>query len=412
MRLPLKNDFLSGQWLRAAGHARAGGADLAECFLAAERVKETDPETWRSAWLRLADQVAAEAAKSAAAGCDVSAHGGWLRAANYYRAAGLFLLQREEATRLWDVLRRQREAFAAAIAVMPGWGEALGIPHEDAELHGYFFRAAAKRPRPTLIMTGGYDSTAEEAYFFSGAEALARGYNFVCYDGPGQGRSLEAGLFFRPDWEAVMTSVLTAVEARPEVSADRIVSMGLSFGGYLAPRAATGCASLAALLADPGQLSLLEEARTRLPGPLARALPDGDRTLLGVLGRILDWRLRDPIKGWALRRGLFVHGVETPLDYMKALAEYTSEGRLDRIRCPVFIASAEADAIGATAKRLYDQIGAPKTFQRFRVEEGAGEHCESGARSLFNQRAFDWLAATLAVDAEREARPLADGSQK
>jgi alpha-beta hydrolase superfamily lysophospholipase len=407
MQLPLKNDFLAAQWLRAIGHTAAGGADIGECFVAAERVKESNLESWRSAWLGVADQVEREATRSAAAGCDVSAHAAWLRAANYYRAAALFLLNRRDAPRLRETMSRQREVFAAAIAARPGWAESLEIPYEGRLLHGLFFRAPRATSSPTVIMTGGYDSTAEEAYFFSGAAALARGYNFVSYDGPGQGRALDDGMVFRPDWEAVMSSVLAVVEPRPDVRADRIVSMGLSFGGYLAPRAATGCKTLAALLADPGQLSVLDEARSRLPGPLASALPDGNKVLLGALERILAWRRRDPVKGWALRRGEFVHGVETPLDYLKILAQYTSERRLDRISCPVFVASAEADAIGATAKRLYDGIKQPKTFQRFSVEEGAGEHCEGGARSLFNQRAFDWLASAL-TEVPTEAPETAD----
>ncbi len=398
MQLPLKNDFLAAQWLRAIGHTAAGGADIAECFAAAERVEELDTESWRSAWLGVADRVEREAARSAGAGCDVSAHAAWLRAANYYRAAALFLLNREDAPRLRETMGQQRETFAAAMAARPGWAEALEIPYEGRSLHGLFFRAPGDAPSPTVIMTGGYDSTAEEAYFFSGAAALARGYNFVSYDGPGQGRALEEGMVFRPDWETVMAAVLAVVERRPEVRADRIVSLGSSFGGYLAPRAATGCHTIAALLADPGQLSVLDEARSRLPGPLARALPDGNRLMLRALERILAWRRRDPIKGWALRRGEFVHGVATPLEYLKMLAQYTSEGRLDRISCPVFVASAEADAIGVTAKRLFDGIKQPKTFRRFSVEEGAGEHCEAGARSLFNQIAFDWLASVLTAE--------------
>jgi hypothetical protein len=36
-----------------------------------------------------------------------------------------------------------------------------------------------------------------------------------------------------------------------------------------------------------------------------------------------------------------------------------------------------------------------KTFSTFTAKEGAGEHCEVGARSLFNQRAFDWLDGVL-----------------
>ncbi len=58
-------------------------------------------------------------------------------------------------------------------------------------------------------------------------------------------------------------------------------------------------------------------------------------------------------------------------------------------------ARAEGDALGATADTLYNALKGPKILQRFSVAEGAGEHCESGARGLFNQRMFDWLDPTI-----------------
>jgi hypothetical protein len=36
----------------------------------------------------------------------------------------------------------------------------------------------------------------------------------------------------------------------------------------------------------------------------------------------------------------------------------------------------------------------------FKAEEGASEHCEMGARSLFHQRMFDWLDETLKYHTE------------
>ena len=402
MAMPFKDELFRGQWLRTAGHAGAGGADLGECFAAADAIREPDAESWRSAWMRLSDRLAQEGEASLKAGRGTSAGGAFLRASNYARAAALFLLDGKGGARLRDLYRRQRDLFEAAVAAGAVPGERLDIPYEGKRLRGWFFPAAGAAPRPTLIMTGGYDSTAEEAYFYSGPAALARGYNFVCYDGPGQGGALiEDGLLFRPDWEAVLSAVLDAVARRPEVDAARIASMGMSFGGYLAPRAATGCPTLAACLADPGQYSLLEETRTRLPGPLARALPDGSPFLLDLIDRLARMRLNHPTKGWAIRRGLFVHGVERPIDYLKLTAQYTLEGRVERIACPTFIASAEGDAIGATAGMLFERLTCPKRFQRFLVSEGAGAHCESGARGLFNQRAFDWLDSVLAGDGER-----------
>jgi hypothetical protein len=106
--------------------------------------------------------------------------------------------------------------------------------------------------------------------------------------------------------------------------------------------------------------------------------------------------MKQPTAGWAIRRGLWVHGVERPLDYLRLAAEYTLAGRAEMIRCPALISSAENDQIGATARMLYDALEGPKAFQRYTAAEGAGAHCESGARTLFNQRAFDWLDEVLA----------------
>ena len=99
-----------------------------------------------------------------------------------------------------EAYRRQRAAFESAVGLMQPSAERVVIPFADRSLHGYVFRAAdGNQRRPTLIITGGYDSTAEEAYFFSGAAAVARGYTCLVFDGPGQGAAIiEDGIVFRP----------------------------------------------------------------------------------------------------------------------------------------------------------------------------------------------------------------------
>jgi pimeloyl-ACP methyl ester carboxylesterase len=392
MSFTFRDALFNMQWLRTAGHAYAGGADLGECLAVARGIREPSAESWRQAWLAIADRVYAAAEASLAAGHDVSAYSGFLRASNYYRSAYVFLFGPGPDPRLVEAYRRQRNAFRQALAARPGWGDLIDVPFEGKILHGYFFAAPGTAPRPTLIMTGGYDSTAEEAYFFSGAAALARGYNFVCFDGPGQGSALiEDGMVFRPDWETVVAAVLDRVNQRTEVDEARVALMGLSFGGYLAPRAASGNPTLTACIADPGQFSLLEEVRTRLPGFLGRQLPDGNRFVLEAIDALIRLRLGHPTKGWAIRRCMWVHGAERPIDYLRLTAQYTLEDRVEQIRCPTLITTAEGDSIGATAGEMFDRLVCQKEFQRFSAAEGAGAHCESGARALFNQRAFDWL---------------------
>ncbi len=392
-----KDSLFDAQWLRAAGHAGSGGAEISECYAAASEIREPDAEGWFKAWRRLAEGVLLTAEKSRASGRRVSALGAYLRASNYFRAAYTFLAGAPVDPRLVDAYRRHRAAFEAATALMIPTAERIAIPYGGAALHGYLLRAADDGvPRPALIITGGYDSTAEEAYFFSGAAAVARGYTCIVFDGPGQGAAIiENGMVFRPDWEAVIGPVLDYAVTRAEIDPAQIALAGISFGGYLAPRAASAEPRLAACIADPGEFSLLEEFKSRVPGLVARELPDGNPLLLALLNFILRRRMRHATAGWGIRRGLWVHGVNTPLDYVRLTKDYSLEGRAERIRCPTLVCCAENDDIGVTARKLYDALTCEKTFIAFTVAQGAGEHCEAGARSLFNQRAFDWLDTVL-----------------
>jgi pimeloyl-ACP methyl ester carboxylesterase len=397
MPLVFKDELFDAQWLRAAGHSAYGGAEINECFVAARSIRDRDGEGWYQSWNALAARVRAEGDASLAQGNGVSALGSYLRAANYFRAANCFLIGRQVDPRLVDAYRKHRLAFEAAIELMPVKGQRVAIPFEGKTLHGYVFRPANDTtPRPTLIINGGYDSTAEESYFFSGAAATARGYNAIVFDGPGQGAALiEDGLVFRPDWENVVTPIVDFALTLPDVDAHKIALLGVSFGGYLAPRAASAEPRLAALIADPGEYSLLEEFKSRMPGFFARGLASGNLLALAILRIVLARRLRHPTGGWALRRGLWTHGVKNALDYVRLTADYSNIGRADRIRCPTLVCRAENDDIGVTAQALYDALTCTKAFMTFKTSEGAGEHCEAGARSLFNQRAFDWLDDVL-----------------
>lgn len=66
-------------------------------------------------------------------------------------------------------------------------------------------------------------------------------------------------------------------------------------------------------------------------------------------------------------------------------------GYAERITCPTFVANAEADDISASAPQLVAALRCPHEFRTFTTAEGAGDHCEAGARTLFHARAFAWL---------------------
>src|SRR2546428_4643046 len=56
-------------------------------------------------------------------------------------------------------------------------------------------------------------------------------------DGPGEGETGER-MSIRPDYEAAVTVVLDALRDRPALDLRRIGAVGVSLGGYYAPRAA------------------------------------------------------------------------------------------------------------------------------------------------------------------------------
>jgi pimeloyl-ACP methyl ester carboxylesterase len=147
---------------------------------------------------------------------------------------------------------------------------------------------------------------------------------------------------------------------------------------------------LAACIADPGQWDLLEAMRAGLPLP-----PDGRGRLPEIapadLEALLGQVRSNPYPDWTVRRALWVHGLDSLADYLRATAAYSLEGRAERIRCPTLVAWADGDPIARFAERLYAALQCSKALVRFTAAEGTGGHCEEMVRSLFHQRTYDWL---------------------
>ena len=393
----MKDELMNAQLVRAIGYAPYGAADFGECVATASRISGTDLGAWYREWFATASRISDLAVASAAAGERVSARSAFFRASNYFRTAGLFAMGSPLDARLVEAHRREVENFRAGAELLELPPLIVDIPYDDSMLPGYFFPAGNDGTlRPTLILVNGYDGTAEELYFTNGAAALERGYNVLTFDGPGQGSMIiDRGVPFRSDWEKVIAPVVDFTLTLPGVDPARIALMGLSFGGYLAPRAATGEHRVAACISDCGPYDLFDASASRLPGFLAKQLPNGNQMLLGLLDWLVAKVMARPTAGWALRRNLMVHALTDPLAYFRMAPEYSLKGRENLIECPTFVCSAEGDDLSVNAPRLFEALRCPKEYVQFAAGDGAGEHCESGARTLFHQRAFDWLDRIL-----------------
>jgi hypothetical protein len=133
-------------------------------------------------------------------------------------------------------------------------------------------------------------------------------------------------------------------------------------------------------------------AIARSPEPLAKGYEAGDAAARAALAEILDGLAKKPTSGWGLRRGVVVHGVDSPLAYFDVMKDFRLDGYAQTVSCPTLVTHAEGDAIGASAPQTFDALTVPdKQLITFTAAEGGGDHCEAGARTLFDARAFGWL---------------------
>ena len=89
-------------------------------------------------------------------------------------------------------------------------------------------------------------------------------------------------------------------------------------------------------------------------------------------------------------------GNHTVGNIFKMFQAYSLADVAKDIQCPTFVAEAENDRRRGGAKDLFNALQRQKEYLLFTASEGAGEHCEAGARELFFQKMFDWLDPILA----------------
>jgi len=398
MKVIFDDDQFSFQLLRVLGDAANGAADIGECLSTANRIKEGDFESWHDEWVRTARRIHAVADANLAAGHRVSAREAYHRASNYYRAAEFYLHGDPTDSRIKDLSRASATCFRQVAQLEGPPIDTMEVPYDDKTLPAHFYRAdASETPRPTLILQTGFDGTIEELYGTAMA-ATRRGINCLTFEGPGQGRVIrEQGLPFRPDWEHVVTPIVDHTQTLPGVDPTRIALMGLSFGGYLAPRAAAFEHRLAACIANGGVFDYLE-ANLAFSG-LSK------EEILGAIRKdhtAVDtemWNMAETNMGlrWGIQNGMFTFKAATPSEYIVKASEFALAGVAEQIACPTLVIDTEAERFfPGQAQKLYDALTCPKEFMLFTAEEGAEEHCQIGAAMISQERIFGWLENALA----------------
>lgn len=402
MKAIFEDPQFSFQMLRALGGAVCGASDIGECLSTGYRIKEGDFESWHDEWSKTAERI-----HKFADGCvmgankvkarEVSAREAYLRASNYYRLAEFYLHGDPTDPRIDELSTKSMVCFSKFLRLGGAQVEIVEIPYEDTTLPGHFYPVDnSGEPRPTLIVQTGFDGTIEELYG-NAIGAIARGMNCLAFEGPGQGQVIrKQGLTFRHDWEKVVTPVVDFALSLPGVDPKKVALMGLSFGGYLAPRAAAFEHRLAACIANGGVFDFIG---SRVPPNMSR------EDFLGFIKSdpesfekgVLELAKTNPEIRWGIQNGMYTFGAKSPGDWFIMCGDYTLEGVADKITCPTLIIDSEADhSFPGQAKPLYDALTCPKTWMLFTAEESAEEHCQIGAALISGERILNWLEDTLA----------------
>lgn len=360
------------------GSSAYGAADIGEIDRAGQRLRTGvgDDHLWFDVWTETARRVTGLGEAALAAGHRLTAAGAFLRACTYFQMGERFR---------WDKDERTAEAFADGVASFHRFAELtdrprieiVEVPYEDGHLPAYFVHAenTDRRRPPCLVFFDGLDITKELQFSRGVPDLIRRGISCLVVDGPGTGESIRSrGYHLRPDYEVAGSAALDYLVGRDDVDPERIGVMGISLGGYYAPRCAAMDSRYRACVAWGAIWDYQETWRRRI---------DRDMKLsLSVPGHHIRWVL----------------GVDSYDDALARLAEYRLDGVVQRMRAAFLVTHGEQDEQIplADAQRLYEASGSPdKTLRVFTAAEGGAQHCQRDYPSHGRTVIFDWLADRL-----------------
>ncbi len=374
--------------LRALNQVATHGADISEILQATTRMRAGDEQNWYAEWTALGDR---NVARARSARNPQSRGEALLRAHTYYARAAFYLPWNDpKRPASYDL---NRKVFYEGLDTLGVAYEKIAVPYGKNQLSAVYYPAPQPVNGPLIVFCGGYDTIVEELYFFLAAAATARGYSVLTFDGPGQGAPLrEQGLQFTPEWEKPTSAVLDAFLATHSRPA-KMVMIGLSMGGYLAPRAAAFEPRIDGVVSYDIGYDIHAAFEAGVPRSLKFLQRIGFDKLVDRLA-VIAARFIPNLK-WALSNSRWTLGARGLQEMLDAVAPYTLAGVADRIRQDVLIlAGAEDQFIPLNQVEKYQKslVNARSvTTKIYDRASGGHEHSQLGAPTLWQADFFDWI---------------------
>lgn len=369
-----------------------------------------DFESVYNSFYPMAQAIHSQAVSAEANNDTVSAREAYLRAATYYRGADFFLHANWSDPRIYSLWNQQLNDFDKAVAMLETPPENFtlkayspNVAGGEFDVIGRFFKAPGSGYKtPTILVGSGYDGSQEEAWHSIGIEILKHGYNFVSYEGPGQPTvRRQQNIGFIPDWWNVVTPVVDYLSNRSDVEMDRLALVGISFGGTLAPVAASREHRIKQVLAIDGLYSTQQVTEQQWPPKLVGPFKNGSVSEFNEYIRAVQANTTYPSAlRWFIDQGLFAFNTHDPYDWFTRLGNITMNPEVvSNLTQPVFVAKGQDDTTTLNQPNIANNLlvsGRPSGknltwFHEFNTSLGAGEHTTIGAEAQQGQVVIQWL---------------------
>ena len=269
--------------------------------------------------------------------------------------------------------------------------ERAEVPYENVKLPVMHVRPQGES-KGTILIHGGNDSYFEE-FLFSLLYLQEKGFEVYLFEGPGQGGVMRSqGMHFTHEWEKPVKAVLDTL------GLDNVTIVGISLGGYLAPRAAAFDKRITKVVA----WSVFPCFQDIIVGTQKPAMQKAFRVMMKLHARPVinlvfgKKAKKEPMIGWGLKHGCYAYEAKDAYDYARKLKLYDLEPVADKITQDMLIIGAGRDhfidyrLIGREINMLTNVKSL--TFRLFTEKEEAQNHCNVGNGRIVLDAICDWIS--------------------
>jgi pimeloyl-ACP methyl ester carboxylesterase len=247
--------------------------------------------------------------------------------------------------------------------------------------------------RGTIVIHSGFDGLIEEMYPLLQPFSEA-GYTVIAFEGPGQGAALrEHGLSMPFNWEKPVSAVLDHYEI------EDCTLIGMSLGGYLAPRAAAFEKRVSRVIAWGAMFDFYAVYQLRLGNFKHRLLTLLlDLKLSGVVNKLIEKAsAKEATMRWAITHGMHVSGTQTPFEFLQWVRSLNLRDSAAHITQDVLLIMGNDDHL-VPSNQLYVQAQSmvnarSVTTSMLSNQDHAAEHCQVGNSMLPVRLILEWMSS-------------------